>query len=50
MQHDNEDEKIKDDEKFGAPGTFVLALIFLATFVAIYFANFKYLSTLWWLK
>lgn len=48
MQHN--DEKVKDDEKFGAPGTFVLALIFLATFVVIYFANFKYLSSLWWLK
>ncbi len=33
--------------KFIAPGTFVLALIFLITFIAVYFLNFKYLSTIW---
>ncbi|MFA7504361.1 MAG: cbb3-type cytochrome c oxidase subunit I [Burkholderiaceae bacterium] len=32
---------------FAAPGTFVLALIFLAAFVLYYFINWKYLSTLW---
>jgi cytochrome c oxidase subunit 1 len=35
---------------FEAPGTFVLALIFLTTFVVIYFLNVKYLSTLWELR
>ena len=31
----------------GAKGTFVLALIFLATFVIYFFINAKYLSSLW---
>lgn len=35
---------------FEAPGTFVLALIFLATFVIIYALNFKWLGSLWELK
>jgi cytochrome c oxidase subunit 1 len=33
-----------------APGTFVLALVFLAAFVLYYFINWKYLSTVWPLK
>jgi cytochrome c oxidase subunit 1 len=33
-----------------APGTFVLALVFLASFVLYYFVNWKYLSTVWPLK
>ncbi len=32
------------------PGTFVLALIFLGTFVLYYFINWKYLSEIWWLS
>ncbi len=35
---------------FAAPGTFVLAMIFLAAFVLYYFINWKYLSTLWGLS
>jgi len=35
---------------FGVPGTFVLALIFLAAFVLYYFVNWKYLSTVWGLS
>ena len=35
---------------FTVPGTFVLALIFLATFVLYYFVNWKYLSTVWGLS
>lgn len=31
----------------GATGTFVLALVFLATFVVYFFINAKYLSSLW---
>ncbi|MBF0399647.1 MAG: cbb3-type cytochrome c oxidase subunit I [Magnetococcales bacterium] len=31
----------------GAKGTFVLALVFLATFVVYFFINAKYLSSLW---
>ena len=38
---------MSDKEKFQAPGTFVLALIFLVTFIIIYFLNIKYLSGLW---
>jgi len=34
----------------GAPGTLVLALLFLVTFVLYYFVNWKYLSTLWGLS
>jgi cytochrome c oxidase subunit 1 len=30
-----------------APGTFALALVFLAAFVLYYFVNWKYLSTVW---
>ena len=32
---------------FAAPGTFVLAMVFLIAFVLYYFINWKYLSTLW---
>ena len=35
---------------FAAPGTFVLAMIFLASFILYYFINWKYLSTLWGLS
>ncbi len=35
---------------FAAPGTFVLAMVFLAAFVLYYFVNWKYLSTVWPLK
>lgn len=34
-------------DEFKAPGTFVIAMIFLATFIAFYFMNFKYLTSLW---
>ena len=33
-----------------APGTFVLAMVFLLAFVLYYFINWKYLSTLWGLS
>jgi cytochrome c oxidase subunit 1 len=33
-----------------APGTFVLALVFLGSFILYYFVNWKYLSTVWPLK
>ncbi len=32
---------------FAAPGTFVLAMVFLVAFILYYFINWKYLSTLW---
>ena len=32
---------------FVAPGTFVLAFVFLISFVLYYFVNWKYLSTVW---
>ncbi len=32
---------------FVAPGTFVLAFVFLVAFVLYYFVNWKYLSTVW---
>jgi cytochrome c oxidase subunit 1 len=32
---------------FEAPGTFVLALVLLVTFVVYYFINWKYLSSVW---
>ncbi|SHI19599.1 cbb3-type cytochrome c oxidase subunit I [Pollutimonas bauzanensis] len=35
---------------FTAPGTFVLAMVFLVAFVVYYFINWKYLSTLWGLS
>lgn len=35
---------------FVAPGTFVLAMVFLVAFVVYYFINWKYLSTLWGLS
>jgi cytochrome c oxidase subunit 1 len=35
---------------FAAPGTFVLAMVFLVAFVLYYFINWKYLSTLWGLS
>ena len=35
---------------FAAPGTFVLAMVFLAAFVLYYFINWKYLSQVWGLS
>ena len=35
---------------FVAPGSFALAMVFLAAFVLYYFINWKYLSTLWGLS
>jgi len=35
---------------FAAPGTFVMAMVFLLAFVLYYFINWKYLSTLWGLS
>jgi cytochrome c oxidase subunit 1 len=35
---------------FAAPGTFVLAMVFLVAFVLYYFINWKYLSQLWGLS
>ncbi|MBT3310080.1 MAG: cytochrome C oxidase subunit I [Gammaproteobacteria bacterium] len=35
---------------FVAPGTFIMALVFLATFVLYYFVNWKYLSSVWGLS
>ncbi len=35
---------------FAAPGTFMLAMVFLVAFVLYYFINWKYLSTLWGLS
>ena len=32
---------------FSAPGTFVLAMVFLVAFALYYFVNWKYLSTVW---
>jgi cytochrome c oxidase subunit 1 len=32
---------------FAAPGTFVLAMVFLTAFVLYYFINWKYLSQVW---
>jgi len=32
---------------FEAPGTFVLALLLLVSFVVYYFINWKYLSSVW---
>ena len=35
---------------FAAPGTFVLAMVFLLAFVLYYFINWKYLSQVWGLS
>jgi cytochrome c oxidase subunit 1 len=35
---------------FAAPGTFALALVFLVSFVAYYFVNWKYLASVWGLS
>ena len=35
---------------FAAPGTFMLAMVFLLAFILYYFINWKYLSTLWGLS
>lgn len=36
-----------NDKKFHAPGSFVLALIFLAWFIIVYFTQWIALSNLW---
>lgn len=38
---------MSDHNGFEAPGTFVLALVFLAVFVVVYVVNFKLLSNIW---
>jgi cytochrome c oxidase subunit 1 len=35
---------------FAAPGTFLLAMVFLVSFILYYFVNWKYLSTVWGLS
>ena len=35
---------------FAAPGTFALAMLFLAAFILYYFINWKYLSQVWGLS
>ena len=35
---------------FAAPGTFMLAMVFLVSFILYYFINWKYLSQLWGLS
>ena len=35
---------------FAAPGTFLLAMVFLVAFILYYFVNWKYLSTVWGLS
>ena len=35
---------------FAAPGTFMLAMVFLVAFILYYFINWKYLSTLWYMS
>ena len=42
-----QDEAHQDGEKHETPGTFVLTLIFLASFAIYYFANWKALADLW---
>ncbi len=37
----------EEEEEHNAPGTFVLALIFLASFAVYYFANWKALADVW---
>ncbi len=37
-------------EAFEAPGTLVLVFIFFASFVLYYFANWKWLANLWYIK
>lgn len=40
-------EKYDEHAPFPAPGTFVIALIFLAVFSIFYFLNWKWLSMVW---
>lgn len=40
----------RHEEGPGTPGALVLALIFLATFILIYFSNLKYLAGTWWVR
>jgi cytochrome c oxidase subunit 1 len=42
-------DKLEDDhhEGFEAPGTFLLAMLLLVTFVVYYFINWKYLASVW---
>ncbi|HHT9145964.1 MAG: hypothetical protein Q7J31_16585 [Syntrophales bacterium] len=37
-------------ERFEAPGTFVIALVFLAVFAVVYVANYKLLSNIWYIR
>lgn len=44
------DESRRDPEAHKAPGTFVLALVFLLTFAVYYFANWKALADAWYVR
>ena len=37
-------------EGFEAPGTFVIALVFLAVFAVVYVANYKLLTNIWYIR
>ncbi|MEK6689839.1 MAG: hypothetical protein AAB257_06220 [Nitrospinota bacterium] len=37
----------EEHEKFPAPGSFVIGIIFLTMFILFYFLNWKWLSMVW---
>ncbi len=44
------DETDHDKDLHNAPGTFVLVLILLASFAVYYFANWKALADVWYVR
>jgi cytochrome c oxidase subunit I len=44
------DETEHDKDLHHAPGTFALVLILLASFAVYYFANWKALADVWWVR
>ncbi len=43
-------EHERDHDEHHTPGTMVLTLILLACFAVYYFANWKALSDVWWVR
>jgi hypothetical protein len=43
----NRDSGTREDESHHAPGTVVLALVLLGSFIVYYFANWKALADVW---
>lgn len=50
LKEEIENEATHDDDDHKTPGTLVLVIILLVTFAAYYFANWKALADVWYVR